>query len=72
VTAGFTQEEMADLTTAVARLENLLSVTDCTVSVGDENTKAGKSSLALLTGLVQRGITSHEADEIEVTPGEEG
>jgi hypothetical protein len=54
------------LTTAVARLENLLSVTDCTVSVGDENTKQGKSSFAILTTLLERAVITHDADEIEV------
>jgi len=67
VTSAFTSEEISDLTTAVARLENLLSVTDCTLSVGDENTKQGKSSFDLLTSLLERAITAHDADEIEVS-----
>jgi hypothetical protein len=66
VTSAFTDQEIADLTTATARLENLLSVTDCTVSVGDENTKQGKSSFDLLTSLLERAITLHDIEEIEV------
>jgi hypothetical protein len=66
VSADFTAEEISDLTTAVARLENLLSVTDCTISVGDENTKQGKSSFAILTTLLERAVITHDADEIEV------
>ena len=66
VTAGFTDQEIADLTTATARLENLLSVTDCTVSVGDNNTKQGKSSFDLLINLLERAITNHDVEEIEV------
>jgi hypothetical protein len=66
VSADFTAEEISDLTTAVARLENLLSVTDCTISVGDENTKQGKSSFVILTTLLERAVITHDADEIEV------
>lgn len=66
MSADFTAEEISDLTTAVARLENLLSVTDCTISVGDENTKQGKSSFAILTTLLERAVITHDADEIEV------
>jgi hypothetical protein len=65
-TDQFTSEEVNDLTTAVARLENLLSVTDCTVAVGDNNTKQGKSSFDLLASLVERATSIHDADEIEV------
>jgi hypothetical protein len=65
-TAAFTSEETNDLTIAVARLENLLSVADCTLAVGDENTKQGKSTFALLTSLIERSITAYDADEIEV------
>jgi hypothetical protein len=54
------------LTTATARLENLLSVTDCTVSIGDENTKQGQSSFDLLIDLLERAITQHDIEEIEV------
>ena len=66
MTGRFTSDEISDLTTAIARLENLLSVADCTIAVGDENTKGGKSSFTLLTNLIERSITAHEADEIEV------
>jgi len=65
-TAKFTDEEVEDLNTAVARLENLLSVTDCTLAVGDENTKQGKSTFALLVTLVQRAVTIHDSEEVEV------
>lgn len=65
-TAAFTTDELNDLTTAVARLENLLSVTDCTVSIGDNNTKQGKSSFSLLLVLLERARIAHEAEEIEV------
>ena len=64
--AYFAAEELSDLTTAVVRLENLLSVSDCTVAVGDENTKQGKSTFNLLTELVGRAIMSHDTEEIEV------
>jgi hypothetical protein len=63
---GFTTQEVNDLTTAVARLENLLSVTDCTAAVSDESTKQGKSSFTLLVGLLQRAATTHDPDEIDV------
>ena len=66
MTAAFTTDELSDLTTAVARLENLLSVTDCTVSVGDDNTKQGKSSFSLLLTLLERAGMTHDAEEIEV------
>jgi hypothetical protein len=65
-TAQFTSDEISDLTTAIARLENLLSVADCTMAVGDENTKEGNSTFALLTSLIERAIITHDADEIEV------
>lgn len=65
-TAHFTSDEISDLTTAVARLENLLSVSNCTSAVDDENTKQGKSSFTLLVNLIERSITGHDADEIEV------
>jgi hypothetical protein len=65
-TDHFTSDEINDLTIAVARLENLLSVADCTLAVGDENTKQRKSSFVLLTSLIERSITAHDADEIEV------
>jgi len=65
-TAQFTSDEISDLTTAIARLENLLSVADCTLAVGDENTKSGKNTFTLLTNLIERSITIHDADEIEV------
>lgn len=65
-TAAFTSEEINDLTIAVARLENLLSVADCTLAVGDENTKQGKSTFTLLASLIERSITDYDADEIEV------
>jgi len=57
-------EEIEDLTTAVARLENLLSVSDCTLLVSDTNTKQGKSTFDLLTILLERSITLHDAEEI--------
>jgi hypothetical protein len=66
VTANFTSDELSDLTIAVARLENLLSVTDCTTVVRDENTKQGKSCFTLLVNVVERAITTHDADEFEV------
>ena len=65
-TGYFSGDELSDLTTATARLESLLSVTDCTVAVGDENTKQGKSTFSLLTELVGRAIIAPDADEIEV------
>jgi hypothetical protein len=34
--------------------------------VDDENTKQGKSSFTLLVNLIERSITAHDADEIEV------
>ena len=66
-TGYFAAEELSDLTTATARLENLLAVSDCTVAVGDENTKQGKSTFSLLTDLVGRAIIGHDTEEIEVT-----
>jgi len=66
ITSAFTSEEVSDLTTAVARLENLLSVTDCTVAVGDESTKQGRSSFTLLTNILERAAISHDSEEIEV------
>jgi len=65
-TGYFAAEELNDLTTATARLENLLAVSDCTVAVGDENTKQGKSTFNLLIELVGRAIIAHDAEEIEV------
>jgi hypothetical protein len=61
------ESELSDLTTVTARLENLLAVSDCTVAVGDENTKQGKSTFSLLTELVGRAIIGHDAEKIEVT-----
>lgn len=65
-TGRFTSDETSDLTTAIARLENLLSVADCTMAVADENTKGGRSSFTLLTNLIERSVTAHDTDEIEV------
>jgi len=62
----FSGEELNDLTIATARLENLLAVSDCTVAIGDENTKQGKSTFSFLTELVGRAIILYEAEEIEV------
>ena len=66
VTAAFTTDELSDLTTAVARLENLLSVTDCTMAISDDNTKQGKSSFSLLLVLLERSRSTHDTEEIEV------
>lgn len=64
--ADLSSDELNDLTIAVARLENLLSVTDCTVAVEDETTKQGKSSFSLLIALLERAASVHDSDEIEV------
>jgi hypothetical protein len=61
-----TSEEIGDLTIAVARLENLLSVADCTMALNDENTKQGKSSFALFVNLIQRSVAVHDPDEVDV------
>jgi hypothetical protein len=34
--------------------------------LGDESMKGGKSGVTLLTNLIERSITVHDADEIEV------
>lgn len=65
-TAGLTSVEISDLITAVARLENLLAVSDCTIAVNDSNNKQGKSSFALLADLLERAIVIHDSEEVEV------
>jgi len=62
-----TSDEIGDLTIAVARLENLLSVADCTMALGDENTKQGVSSFTLFVNLIERSVTLHDPGEIEVS-----
>jgi len=63
-----TSDEIGDLTIAVARLENLLSVADCTMALGDENTKQGISSFTLFVNLIERSVTLHDPGEIDVSP----
>ena len=66
MTAGLTSAEISDLITSVARLENLLAVSDGIIAVNDSNNKLGKSAFTFLADLLERAIITHDTEEIEV------
>jgi hypothetical protein len=64
--AELVSAEISDITTAIARLESLLAVSDCTVAIEDSNNIQGKSAFLLLKDLLERALVIHDPEEVEV------